>query len=137
LDALLHLLLSLLQFLQDLLGRLDVILAILLLLLLVVSCRRLVVRLVSLVGLIIRSLGVIGRVGRIIRGVVLRVLPFHNDSISPGCRRHRGCHWHCRRPVVHGLVVSRGLWAWRLRIVDSAARLGHQDYPVQSAGVGG
>ena len=79
--------------------------------LLLVVARRLIVSLiglVALVGLIIG--GVIGSVGRVIRRLVLSVLPFDRNRISTGSG-----HRHCRRPVIDRLVVGIRLLARWLR----------------------
>ena len=117
---LLHLLLPLLQFLQELLGGFDVLLSVLLLLLLVVGCSRLVVGLIRLVGLIIRGCRVIGGVGRIISGIV-GVLTFDGYGISTWSRRHGGSHRRCGWPVIDSLVVGIRLRAQWLRIVVGCA----------------
>ncbi len=130
-SLLLHLLLPLLQFLQELLRCLDLLLPILLLLL-VVGCRW-VVRLVSLVGLIIGRV-ISASIGRVIRGfvLILGVLTFDSNGVSTW-----GRHWHCRWPVIDGLVVGGRLLGRLLRsaIDRSATRLGHQNHPVQSIGI--
>jgi len=116
---LLHLLLPLLQFLQELFGSFDVLLSVLLRLL-VVGCGRLVVRLIRLVGRIIRGCRVIGSVCRIISGF-LGVLTFDGYGISAWSRRHRGCHRRCGWPVIDSLIVGVRLGAKRLRIVLGCA----------------
>ena len=130
---LLYLLLSLLQFLQELLGCFHGLLPIgLLLRLLVVGglVVRLVIR-VCLIGLIVR-LGVVGGVGGIIGGIVLAVLTLDHHRIAP-CRSGHG------RASIHVLGISTRLLHDVLRLLIArgrTARLGYEDDSVQSGRVG-
>jgi hypothetical protein len=88
-SLLLHLLLPLLQFLQELLGRFYGLLSVLLL---VVGCGRLVIRLVSLIV----GLRLISRcISSVFRRVLWGVLTFNDDGISSRGRRHRRSHRLC------------------------------------------
>jgi hypothetical protein len=104
---LLYLLLTLLQFLQELLRRLDVLLSVLRL----IVGRGLVIPLV-LVGLFI-GLSIIGGIRSVVGCVVLlRVLTFDYDCVSAwsGLRRrgHRCSRTRRERLVVSGRLFSRG-----------------------------
>src|ERR1700688_4014694 len=106
LNALLYLLLTLLQLLQKLFRRFDVRLPVLLLLIVGSS---LVIGLIR-VGLIVGLSVIGGSVRSVVRCVVLRVLTFNHDSVSAWCRLRRGGHRRGRtrreRLVVGGRPLS-------------------------------
>jgi xanthosine utilization system XapX-like protein len=115
-SLLLHLLLTLLQFLQELFRGLNLLLSVLLLLL-VVRRGRLIVPLISLVGLIV-GLRVIGGIGRLICRFVLSVLTFDDNGISPSsCGGGHGRH----RTRVNVLANRARLFGCRRRILGQTA----------------